>query len=299
MPGENPMKRTAAFARDSSYEALLQPLNATLADVELPGETPQKPVVLVQGLPRSGTTVLYQLLAQTGCFTYPSNLVARFYRAPAMGLLLQRLARPFLEEPKWQLTSRAGLTEGWFQPHEFGYFWRHHLGIYEHHELEQPVPDDLILQLGRMEAVGDGPLLLKNGLLAYALPALKAALPTLCIVRIRRDPRDVAASILAMRSRYYDDPNAWWSLRPKDVSGVEQASPEEQVAFQVRHGGQAIDAVQAEVDLTYAELCDDVHAAVHRILDAVDLKADLTPLPASLEPRTAADLDRWTAHFAE
>ena len=74
------MNRTAEFARDERYEALLERLNLALADIDLPGEAPQRPVLLTQGVPRSGTTLLYQRLAHTGLFTYPSNLVARFYR---------------------------------------------------------------------------------------------------------------------------------------------------------------------------------------------------------------------------
>lgn len=287
------MKRTAAFARDASYEALLEGLNATLADVELPGEVPTKPVVLIQGMPRSGTTVLYQLLARTGVFTYPTNLIARFYRAPAMGVLLQRLAAPLLDAPTWELTSRAGATDGWWGPHEFGYFWRHQLGLHAHHEPEQPAPADLILQLGRMEAAGTGPLLFKNGILSYCTPVLRAAVPTLFVVRIRRDPVDVASSILAMRTRYYGDPNAWWSLRPADLGPVEGASPEAQVAYQVRHGTQALDRASAEVDLTYADLCSDPRGEVGRILAALGLEADLEGLPTTLVRYRATDRARW------
>ena len=292
------MKRTAAFAQDTSYEALLEGLNATLADVELPGEAPTKPVVLVQGMPRSGTTVLYQLLAQTGAFTYPSNLIARFYRAPAMGLLLQRLARPLLDEPRWALTSRAGATDGWWGPHEFGYFWRHHLQIHAHHEPTAPAPADLVLQLGRMEAAGAGPLLFKNGILTFCTDVLRQALPTLFVVRIRRDPVDVASSILAMRTRYYGDPSAWWSLRPADIGPVEGASPEAQVAFQVRHGMAAIDGIDAQLDLSYAGLCADPRGEVGRILEALGLEGAVHGLPAELTASRTDDRARWEGLLA-
>lgn len=285
--------RTAAFARDASYEQLLQGLNATLADVELPGTAPTRPIVLVLGLPRSGTTVLYQLLAQTGAFTYPSNLVARFYRAPAMGVLLQRLAAPLLDEPRWELASRGGLTDGWYQPHEFGYFWRHHLGIHEHHEPETPDLADLVLQLGRMEAAGTGPLLMKNALLVYSIPLLQRVLPTLTVIRIRRDPVDVAASILKMRTRYYGDPATWWSLRPRDVSPVEGASPEAQIAFQIHHGSKALSALDPAIDLTYEQLCGDVHHWVGRIADQARIQADLRGLPTTLDCRGTDDRERW------
>lgn len=279
------MTRTAEFAKDEGYEALLERLNTSLAGLELPGTAPQLPVLLIQGVPRSGTTLLYQLLAHTGLFTYPSNLVARFYRAPAMGLLIQRLAQPLLDPPRLDLTSRAGLTEGWWGPHEFGYFWRHHLGLKAHHEPEQPDLTELILQLGRMEATGDAPLLFKNGLLSYATPLLRDALPTLKIVRIHRDAHDVQASILQMRERYHGDRGTWWSLRPEDLSLVAGAPPEDQVAFQVAHATEALDAAGSDLEITYTELCADPRGVLRLVAALIEREPDLHGFPAEIPKR--------------
>ena len=101
---------------------------------------------------------------------------------------------------------------------------------------------------------------------------LRRALPTLKVVRLRRDPAAVEASILAMRERYHGDRSTWWSLRPADVSAVQDASPEEQVAFQVAHANAALDAAGSDLDVTYGDLCAHPEQTVARICAIVGLE---------------------------
>lgn len=292
------MSRTTEFMRNERYETLLQDLNARLERVWLPGDTPQLPVVLIQGVPRSGTTVLYQLLSRTGGFTYPTNLVARFYRNPGLGWMIQGLVEPFLSHQDLPLQSRAGLTEGWWQPHEFGYFWRHHLGIHDHHEPDAPDLAELVVRLAQLEHAGGRPLLLKNGILSYSTPVLEAALPTLKVIRLTRDPVEVADSILRMRERYTGDAANWWSVRPADISSVEHASPEAQVAFQVRHCRDALDVIEPIVDVDYAGLCADPRGTLGTIADAIGIRLDLDGVPEQLTPSLTHDRARWEPYFA-
>ena len=106
---------------------------------------PQRPLVLVVGPPRSGTTVTMQWLSTLG-FGVPTNLLARMYRAPHLGGLIQNL----LTDPSYnyrneldvwsgeEYQSEAGKTNGLLAPHEFFYFWRQYIPL----DVARPLRDD-------------------------------------------------------------------------------------------------------------------------------------------------------------
>ena len=85
----------SAFGKDMSQEALLADVNALIAPVQRQLEqrapaSPLRPVVLVLGPPRSGTTLVSQLITTSRLFGTVCNLAARFWEAPAFGLVVRR-----------------------------------------------------------------------------------------------------------------------------------------------------------------------------------------------------------------
>ena len=74
--------RTDTHKRTKVLEDLLDKVNCLLEEPELNEvshlKQPKLPTVFIVGNPRSGTTLLYQWLAATGLFAYPSNIMSRF-----------------------------------------------------------------------------------------------------------------------------------------------------------------------------------------------------------------------------
>ena len=84
-------KRTATFERNAALETLLGRLNAAIAETSLPTcDAAPLPPLFVLGTPRSGSTFCMQWLAESGAFSYPSNLIARF--GPSAMFLMIALA---------------------------------------------------------------------------------------------------------------------------------------------------------------------------------------------------------------
>ncbi|MFC1791261.1 sulfotransferase [Gemmatimonadota bacterium] len=280
--------RTAEFAKDAGYEALLEKVNE---EVEGWGEeddsTPSRTILFVVGAPRSGTTLLYQLLAATGSFHYPTNLIARFYRSPAWGGRMQRLLEPLLNRGDMSYSSRAGNTEQWWGPHEFGYFWEHHFDFRDHHEPEAPDLAGLVRSLAAFEKEGEGPLLFKNPILSFVVEDLARALPSARFLWTQRPSLDLAASIYQTRIRFHGDPGAWLSLRPRDAQ--EGAPPAEQIAHQIRRAHEALSRARdrlgdrfAEVD--YLEICRRPEGALRIAEELVGTSLGGTHLPGSFTP---------------
>lgn len=296
--------RVPAFAEDPDHERAIEALGRSIQAIPEPAEVPaapQRPLLFVVGVPRSGTTLLHQLLARLGTFGYVSNLIARFPANPRFGALVQSALAPTLPAPEVTFASEAGNTEGWAGPHEFGYFWHRHLPFEAHHQpsadaLAQVDLGALARRLAGLESALGRPLVLKNPVLDYVLPALARALPTASFVNVRRDPVAVAASILAMRERHHGSREAWWSIRPVDAAAWRARPYADQIAYQLASVeaalAEAAEAVGPDrwLEIPHARLCaaprDVVRAVCQRMGERapVDLDARVPssfPLPAA------------------
>lgn len=206
---------------------------------------PTRPLVLVVGPPRSGTTVTTQWLSTCG-FAVPTNFLARLYRAPYLGGLLQRL----LTEPDLNyrdelavshgsgFASEAGKTTGLLAPHEFFYFWRQYLPL----DVARPMtdverksanPQGLAEGLARLEDALERPLAMKAIIAQYDLDLLDPVLPTAIYFHTMRDEVDNVESLLRIRSTVHGSESEWFSVRPRGSDLVEDESPIVQAAAQV------------------------------------------------------------------
>lgn len=256
----------AKIAKDQAYERLLEDANAAVDGWgEQPGAAPRRPTLFVVGIPRSGTTLLYQILAGSEAFLYPTNLIARYYRSPAWGARTQRLLAPVLHRGDMAYGSRLGNTENWWGPHEFGYFWQRHFDFSAHHEPGEPELTPLVRALAAFEAEGDHPLLFKNPVLCFVVEYLARALPEARFLWVQRPHLELAASIHRTRVRFHGDPGPWWSLRPADAP-VGAPVPE-QIAHQIGRAQGALTRLRDRyahrvVEVRYADVCADPAQAI-------------------------------------
>jgi hypothetical protein len=266
-----------AFRKDPADEAFLGELNHALAEFEDASyeDFPEAyPTLHVIGAPRSGTTLLYQVLASGLDVGYVNNLVAAFWRAPVTGL---RLARKLgLDRLESSFDSSFGRTAGVSEPHEFGYFWNYHLGYPD--LAERDSGHEATIDWGRlarvivnMSACIDKPISFKPMLLIWHLEALARTMPRTCYVWIRRERRDTALSLLKMRRSLRGTEHEWASLRPAAVS--DDDPPWRQVAAQVvlleRRIARAADALGPDrvLQVHYDELCSAPMAVLERARD--------------------------------
>ena len=87
------------------------------------------------GVPRSGTTLVSQLVSAHLDVGYINHLVAAFWRAPVTGIRLSKKLIKGVRETSF--ASEFGRTSHLWEPHEFGYFWAHHL---QQEDMSAPKP---------------------------------------------------------------------------------------------------------------------------------------------------------------
>ncbi len=276
--------RTPPYRRNPLLETLLEELNAVLARAEDPlcdsAGSPRWPVVFVVGVPRSGTTLVMQWLAASGLVSYPSNLLARFFRAPYVGARIQQM----LTDPRYafrdeldtlrcttdpELSSDLGKTRGVLAPNEFWYFWRRFFpeagadwrAGAGSAGLEPPAR--FVAELALLERAFERPFALKAVIADWNIPFLDGLFPQALFLYIRRDPLFSAQSLLQARERYYGDRRHWYSFRPPEYERLRRLDPVEQVVAQVCATRSAVErglaqvAEQRRLTIQYEDFCAD------------------------------------------
>ena len=118
--------RAEAYKKNTDVEEMIRHMNDVLATTELyiPSGI-ERPTIFIFGLPRSGTTLIYQLVSQCLDIGYINNLMARFWRAPIHGITLSQ--EVLLSNTSNSYESDLGRTNAPNAPHEFSYFWQENL----------------------------------------------------------------------------------------------------------------------------------------------------------------------------
>lgn len=225
---------------DAASAKYLELLNRSLAeeDDRLTGEftRPSLPVTFLSGLPRAGKTLLHQAIATSLDVGYVSNLLNKFWRAPYLGACLERdLLRDTLNS---SFHSDYGNTRGMDEPGEWGWFWRHWLGLASgaHHASSEMDLSPLLAKLAGLEKVKGKPLLFNNMYAVSSMPALHARLPDILLIDKPRDPYWVCNSIINARVARYGDVNAFFANRPRDMTDIARQADDavEEVVLQVK-----------------------------------------------------------------
>lgn len=197
-----------------------------------------QPIVFIIGPPRSGTTLLYQLMARYLRIAYINNFVARYWLAPLHAMLLYK--RKFAgSKSNIPLESSLGGTKGLDSPHEFSYFWQFWADFQDTDDLtEQEAArirwNHLQRELYAISNCFQRPLVVKAiNYVNYNIARFQRHFPLSRFVYIRRSPKFLVQSILESRKERYGTDRVWWSTRPKNVRELQLLDPVQQVCRQV------------------------------------------------------------------
>lgn len=270
---------------DAGGDEPIAALNEALAPLERRlvagvGE-PEQPTVFVVGAPRSGTTLLVQLAVSSHRFGYVNNLVARFWKAPYLGM---RLARELADEdrpPDVGYSSELGFTPGYEGPHEFGYFWRRWFDYGETHSVDEAAlarADAALLrrEVAAMQGATGRPLLLKNLVFSFQIDFLAEVFPRAVFVHCRRESAFVAQSLLRSRERSRGSREEWFSVKPPEYPALRERPYPEQIAGQIYHTRRHVERAFRRLPpgrfcrVDYEELVRSPLRSVERIVEAVE-----------------------------
>jgi hypothetical protein len=274
--------RSSNFKRNIDLEAYLKDINLNLWIAEkeiIKSHKTNKPVIFIVGAHRSGSTLILQWLANTKQFSYPTNLLSRFYNAPIIGAKIQRL----LTDKKYNFRneimdfnsevdfhSENGKTKGALSPNEFWYFWRRFLPF---EDLDY-LPNEKLLkevdnQTFKNEVYGiaevfEKPFALKAMICNYNIGFLNEIFENAIFVYTKRDPYTNVESALNARKRQLGSERHWYSFKiPEYYDLMEINDPIKQTAGQIYYINKAVETGLEDIEdkkklvVNYEEFCDN------------------------------------------
>ncbi len=229
--------------------------------------TLERPVVFILGLPRSGTTLVYQYVVHRLEVAYWTNGVGLHPRAPVVTTFLEKRRGPHVSD----FRSRYGKVLGTTAPREAGSVWGRFFDLEQRTGFDDLGPQEAArlrnLVAATQRAFGGAPFVNKNVKHMLRIDALARVFPESLFLVVRRRAQDTALSILRARAASHD-PKRWWSVRIPDCERLLTLPVEEQVAAQVRGLRQQLAADLAALpgervlELDYERFCREPDAAL-------------------------------------
>lgn len=219
--------------------------------------------IFVVGLPRSGTTLAYELIVQAFDVAYLTRAYSFTYGIPN---LTTRVIARFARHPKAHYVSNYGRIPGFLAPAENAVLWMK--WFTEHPMLGHYFPDesvnpaaaaDATKTIASMSAIAKRTFVFKNIYLTLALPALLRTLTKSKVIVVTRDIDDVTASVFNRRRTL--PASSWWSIRPPFVGQVSGDGILEQTTFQCTRSRQILERSLTLVDpdrcmvVDYSDIC--------------------------------------------
>jgi hypothetical protein len=271
-----------AYKKNQEEELFLENFNNILAPYEKESYKKMEekfPTLHIIGAPRSGTTILMQLICSHLDVGYINNLIAAFWKTPTIGIRLSKKLLPTRVPSSYN--SDFGRTKDITEPHEFGYFWSSLLGYpemsYQGDDFENCTDwDHVKMVLTNMIATYNCPIVFKSLWMAWHLKKMQEVLPKTCFIFIRRNPVDNALSLLYYRKKFLGSIERWVSMKPSEYEMLKEKPYWEQIAGQVYfieklilNGIKQI-GNRNVVELSYEDICKNPRAELSKVLQLLN-----------------------------
>ena len=232
------------------------------------------PPIFLLGAPRSGSTLLFQVITDAFDVAYLSNRHCNFFGSPA---LAERIFSPLENKTPSDYDSYHGQTKGLSAPSECGAWWyrffRRNPAYVTLADVDEQSMRNFRRSLLALSESTNKPLVFKNLYASLRLEAIAKYVPEALFVVIQRNELDNAHSILESRMKAQNDYNQWWSIPPPNVEQLKLLDPAQQVVQQIRGVHNVINQAIKDgfIDsnrvftMQYEKFCDDVHTSLQEL----------------------------------
>lgn len=269
-------------------DLLLQPRERRLYRKAPP---PRLPLVVVVGAPRSGTTLVAQVLIRNLPVAYLNNLTSLFPRSPIAANLL---FRGQLRNHRVSYQSFYGKTRRLSGPNDGLYIWDRWLGRDRKRvpaSLSPAAREDMVRFFGAFEAALGKPVVNKNNRLVACAHLVAEALPGSRFICMRRDPLYLAQSLLLARRDIHGSLEDGYGIEDPDRAPGGGGDPIQGVCDQVLFHERLIRDQESRIGtdrfrvVSYEEFCREPARLVRKVSEEIlgrPLEEDR--LPGRIEP---------------
>lgn len=191
--------------------------------------------IFIMAFPRGGSTFLQQILISSTNIGYISNLVALFWDYPELGAALQK--KFFKDTFISTFDSKFGNTQGIFEPHEWGFFWRKWLNIKANTKCSNSKKPSrwkkFKSELVHLEEILEMPLIFDTPYANKYMKKINLFLNKPKIIFLFRSPHHVCNSIFRARLKKFKTLNKFYAEKPRNSKIEKINNPIEEVVAQV------------------------------------------------------------------
>jgi hypothetical protein len=243
---------------------------------------PSLPLIFICGAPRTGTTLVEQVLIEHLPVAFINNLTSIFPRAP---LTANRLFRPAAPARSAAFHSYYGKTVGLSGPNDGLHLWDRWLGPDRTRVRTSLTPEEqreMRRFFGAMEQASAKPILVKNNNLNACASLVADVFQRAVFICMTRDPRFLAQSLLQARVNIHGGEDFPYGLAGHPCSSPAAADVVQDVCRQVLYHEQLAQEQQTRIGpqrfwiVSYEAFCRNPSALV----EAVAVKVLGQPLPA-------------------
>lgn len=161
--------------------------------------SPTRPLIFVCGAPRSGTTLVHQVLINNLPVAYVNNLTSVFPRSP---LTANQLFRPAIPPGGFSYHSYYGKTAGYSGPNDALHLWDRWFGTDRTQVRSELTPEEqheMRRFFGAMQELYGKPIVAKNNMLNACASLVAGVFPNAYFICLDREPLLLAQSQLQAR----------------------------------------------------------------------------------------------------
>ena len=184
--------------------------------------------VFIVGAPRTGTTLIYQVLTSQFFFSYFTNLTSFLYGSPLLAHKLSKL----IPEHKSNFNSNYGFIRGLNSPSEAGHTFRLFL--------EGGDRKNFGLILNSIMANSNSPIISKNVYNSFRMVTITKSLSKAIFIVMSRDSRFVMQSLIRARRNLYKSDTNWFGLKYPGFEKSLHYNPIIQTGLQIKRTNDAI-----------------------------------------------------------
>jgi hypothetical protein len=189
-----------------------------------------------------------------------------------------------------------GITRGFTGPHQGSTIWERWFEPGQKYagpgSLDEKKSRELSATVAQIESAFKVPFVNKWQGHSVHIHPLVEALPNLLFIRLRRDPLQVAQSVLKSRLELRGTANSWTSVRPSQYNRIKDKRPIEQVCGQIYYLEQDIDRDSEAVgkerffEVDYKRICEEPRQVLRDIKNFYEVRSGYSlverePIPAS------------------
>lgn len=191
--------------------------------------------VFIIGLPRAGTTLMYQMMVFGLKLSYLCNLAAKYSKSPGVISNITSCIKSI--EPPNLFTSDYGSTKGWNAPNQGRRIWARWFGSKQAYCKSDFLTNSSVLELRGtirlLERSMKAPFINKSQGHGVRLLPLNRAFPEAVFVKVHRAPIFVSRSILYGRETYFGSRQQLFSARPSNYNKIQKKAPLRQICEQI------------------------------------------------------------------